>query len=390
MASYQIRVRNHDGAQIAVFAGGGRGASGGGMQSLNYRKRNRTPGAGVVRVFGNDDRIPLLELLDSGAADTHLDYWLEFWRSDPLGGLDWYRDFVAVHRYDEFSQGSEGQIAYTMRGRGLNDLLQAEEIRWYKGSAQAAKSGVCETVAKEYVNENIGPGATVVAGRDRAGNFQGLSVQADGLTGAAWDGDRANKNLLDVLAELAEFAPGDFNLVPLSYHPDALTMEFQWAADQWGEDKTEGNGARPPVIFSPDLGNVENLKMIFSRLAEVNVCDVGGPGAGVTRPYTYRTSGAELDSPWARRAVFRNATNTATAAGREDKADETLNKQRARRELSFDAKQTTATRYGRDWDVGDLVTVKFLGRSYDKKILGVTIGVDADGNESITVETKDV
>jgi hypothetical protein len=391
MASYQVRVRNNDGEQIAVFSGGGRGSSSGGMQSLTYRKRLRTPGTGIMRIHGDDERIALLELLDTGPADTHLDYWIEFWRSDPLGGLDWYRDFVAVHRWDEFTQAGEGQIAYTVRGRGLNDLLQAEPIRWYKGSAQAAKIGACETVAKEYVDENVGPGATVVAGRDRAGTFQGLTVEVTAGTGAAWDGDRANENLLDVLVELAEFAPGDFSLEPNSYHPDTIAMEFQWRAGQWGLDKTWGNGIRPAVVFSPDNGNVENINMIFSRLEEANVCDVGGPGKGDARIYASRTSGTENDSPWARRAVFRTAAaSQINSTGElEDLADATLDRQRAKRILTFNARQTTATRYGRDWDVGDLVTVGFLGRSYDKKIVGVTIGLGEGGNETIFVETED-
>ena len=391
MSSYQIRVRDNDGQQIAVFSGDGRGASGGGLQWLSYRKRLRTPGAGIVPIFGDDERIPLLELLDTGAPDTHLDYWLEFWRQDPVWKPEWYRDFVILHRWDNFKQQSEGQIIYEMRGRGLNDLLQAETIRWYKGSAQAAKAGACETVAKSYVNENIGPGATVVAGRDRAGNFQGLTVEGDGATGAAWDGDRSNENLLDVLTELAEFAPGDFSLEPTSFHPDAIAMQFQWRSGQWGTDKTQGND--PAVIFSPENENVENVNMTWSRLDEVNVCDIGGPGKGISRIYASRTSGTELDSPWARRAVFRNGSSSENnSTGQlEDIADETLEKQRSKRGFTFDVIQTESTRYGRDWIVGDLVTIKFLERSYNEKIVGVTVGVSSggDGKETISVEAQD-
>jgi hypothetical protein len=391
-SNYQIEVRDNDGERIAVFAGRGRGESGGGLQSLTYTKRLRTPGSGTTRIFGDDERIELLELLDSGPADTHLDYWFEFWRQDPIGGIDWYRDWVVFHRWDGFVQLTEGEIAYEARGRGLNDLLQAEPIRWYKGSTQAQKNAVAETAAKEYVNENVGPGATVVAGRDRAGNFQGLTVQVTGGTGNAWEGDRSNENLLDVLIELAEFAPGDFSLEPASNHPDAIAMEFQWRENQWGLDKTFTNGVRPAVVFAPENGNVENIRMMYSRLGEVNVVDVGGPGKNDARIYVSRTSGAESDSPWARRAVFRNGSsaNNDSTAKLQDIGDNTLDKQRSRRVLTFNAKQTTATRYRRDWDLGDLVTVEFLGRSYDKKIVGVTIGLNAEGDETISVEAQDV
>ena len=128
--------------------------------------------------------------------------------------------------------------------------------------------------------------------------------------------------------------------------------------------------------------------MIYSRLDEVNVCDVGGPGSGATRPYTSRTSGTENDSPWARRAVYRQARRGNSAGEREDAGDQALNKQRAKRTLNFTARQTEATRYGRDWGLGDLVTVEFLGRSYDKKVVGITVGLGAS-DESIRVETED-
>lgn len=393
MSQYQIRARNHDGEQIAVFSGDGRGESGGGLQWLSYRKRLRTPGGGIVPIFGDDERIPLLEILDVGVGvpDTHLDYWLEFWRQDPVWKPEWYRDFVILHRWDSFTQQSEGQIIYEMRGRGLNDLLQAETVRWYKGSAQAAKIGSAETVAKAYVNENIGPGATVVAGRDRAGNFQGLTVEVTGGTGATWDGDRANKNLLDVLFELAEFAPGDFNLVPSSFHPDPIAMQFQWRANQWGTDKTRGND--PAVVFSPENENVENIRWSYSRLDEVNVCDVAGPGKGISRIYRSRTSSAELDSPWARRSVVRDARSSQISSTGEldDIGDRVLNEQRSKRTFTFDVIQTEATRYRRDWDIGDLITVEPPGRSFNKKIVGVTIGVTSggDGKETISVEAED-
>lgn len=396
MSQYQVQVRNHAGERIVTFAGDGRGASGGGLQWLSYRKRLRTAGAGIVSIFGDDERIPLLEMLDAGVGvpDTHLDYWLEFWRTDPLVGLDWYRDFVILHRWDEFRQLSEGQIIYEMRGRGLNDILRAEPIRWYKGSTQAAKTGAAETVGKAYVNENIGPGATVVAGRDRAGNFQGLTIEGDGATGLTWMGDRANKNLLDVLFELAEFAPGDFNLVPTSFASDpdpSIAMQFQWREDQWGTDKTRGND--PAVVFSPENENVENIRWSYSRLEEVNVCDVAGPGKGISRIYRSRTSGAELDSPWARRSVVRDARSSQISSTDEldDVGDKVLNEQRSKRVLTFDAMQTPATRYGEHWDIGDIVTIEPPGRSFDKKIVGVTIGVSSggDGKETISVEAED-
>ena len=85
-AIYQIRARDTDGLQVALFVGEGRGETGGGLQQFWYRKRLRTPGGFTLQVDGFDDRIADIEL------DDGLDYLFEFWRRDILGSLDWYKD----------------------------------------------------------------------------------------------------------------------------------------------------------------------------------------------------------------------------------------------------------------------------------------------------------
>lgn len=380
---YQVIVRNTAGDQIALFAGGGRGDTGGGMQAFSYRKRLRTPGAWWQQIAGNDNRIDLIEL------DDGLNYIFEFWRRDPTGGLDWYKDFSGLHRYDNFRQVAEGREIFVPRGRGLNDLLGGEAIRYDVGTAEAEKTGAAETVAKEYVDENLGPGAP--AARQLA-NF---TIEVDGLTGATWGGDRANKQLYDVLVELADFAPGDFNVIDSSAPNNTPAFQFQWRANQWGEDRTEGNAdGNAPVIFGVQRKNATNISYTYSRLDEVNVVYVGGKNFRSFRKVRTRTAtDAGLDTTWdttdwGRRAVFR-ATQDNADGDLDDKADETLFKMRPRTVFSFDTNTSANTRYGRDWDVGDLVTVEHRGRSIDQKVVGVIVAVASDGNVSITPETED-
>ena len=70
--------------------------------------------------------------------------------------------------------------------------------------------------------------------------------------------------------------------------------------------------------------------------------------------------------------------------------DAILDKQRAKRTIQFDAQQTIATRYGRDWDLGDLVTVKLRGMTWNQKVVGVFVTLDANGTETIRPECEDV
>jgi len=359
------------------------------MQAFSYRKRLRTPGQWWQQIIGNDERIAILELLDAAAGvETHLDFIWEFWRRDPAGGLDWYRDFSGLHRHDGFVDDSEGTETYIPRGRGLNDLLGAEPIRYDKGTTEAAKNGAAETVAKAYVDENIGPSALPIARI-----MPNLTVQVTAGTGATWEGDRANKPLQDVLQELAEFAPGDYMIVDTSTGNDTPAFQFRWKANQWGTDKTRGND--PAVIFGKQRNNAQNIRYTYSRLDEVNTCYIIGQGAGTVRRDITRTAAdigliaTQADSPWARRAVSRATRDFATAA-MNDTADRALYEMRPRRVIQLDVKQSKSTRYGRDWDVGDLVTLEHRGRDYDQKVMGVTVTVSAGGEITITPELQDI
>jgi len=367
MAEYQVKLKNWNGGVVALFAGTGRTV--GGLQSIRFDKRLRTVGQFAVEIDGTDERIDLFDL----------DYQVEIWRRDRAGGLDWYVIFEGFHRSDEYRQDQSGQEVFVSRGHHYNCLLSAEPIYWLTGTAQARKSGAAETVAKAYVDENVGPGATSPP-RLAAGVMPGLTVEADGGTGATWSGGRQFKNLLDTLTELADFAPADFMVVGTG----PATFEFQWRADQWGYDRTRGNAeGNVPVVFSPQLGNVRNINYLYSRMTEVNVCYVIGQGAGVLRRTVTRTSGHEDDSPWARRAVARDSRNTAGTSALNDKGDEVLEKQGSRVKMVCTVKQTPATRFGRDWDVGDLVTVEYRSFSTTQKIVGVQVGVNQGGEETV-------
>ena len=267
MTEYVVEIRDQTGTKIALFAGR---EEGGGLLGFRYRKTLRRPGQSVLEFNATDSRVQLFEL------DTQI----EFHRNDPLDATKgWYLDFGAFHRAPQYRTNKEGVFRFVSRGRGFNDLLQAETILYPAGTSYTEKSDPCETVAKEFVDENIGPSATAPP-RSISGVFQGVSVEIDSGTGATWSGMRSNKNLLEVLEELAEAGPGDFNLVGLG---NSL-FEFRWRDIRWGLDKTEGNtDGNPPIVFSPLLGNVENMLYMNDRANEINRVSVLGAGEGEER-----------------------------------------------------------------------------------------------------------
>jgi hypothetical protein len=116
-------------------------------------------------------------------------------------------------------------------------------------------------------------------------------------------------------------------------------------------------------------------------------CTRWGRGRGALQKVRTAVDGTLLNlSPWARRAVARSAGNSNSDAELDDQGEAALAEQRPIRRISFNVRQTVGTRYGRDWDMGDLVTVAYLGREYPMKVVGVTVSGSSDGAESITPE----
>ena len=62
--TYQVRVKDRNGATVAIFGGAGRGGASGGLRSLTYMRRLRTVGQFALYVDGNDDRIPYLKTIN--------------------------------------------------------------------------------------------------------------------------------------------------------------------------------------------------------------------------------------------------------------------------------------------------------------------------------------
>ncbi len=379
--TYELRLKNHNGLPVAVFSGAGRGATGGGLQSFSYRKRLRTPGAATVRIYGNDNRVADQLLLPSG-----LDYQWEFWRTDPVWKPEPYMDFECFHRAERVDQTKDGRVIYLSYGTGYNALLSSENIRFAAGSAEAQKNGDATTVALEFVDENIG----VSAGVDVNGDSRvrpGLTVPAVAAIGNNWQGGAANKLLSDVLFELAEYAPGDYMVLGAG----AATFQFVWRNTRWGDDKTFDNSAGDPaVVFDAQLGNAQQVDSSLSFLDTVTTAYLLGQGQGSARKTSTTSDATQLAlSPWARRTVSRNATDTYDDAELDVRGDETINEQRSRLEAQCVVMQTKALRYGRDWDMGDLVTlIDVFGRQANLKIVGVTISVSSGGEETITPELQ--
>jgi len=393
--------RGYAGEKLNEFIGRGRrGTSPGGMRRAGYYKRLRTPGSWNIGFNADDERV--LQVLPY--------HTMEFWLRDLYGGAEydaflaslptyrkdsarpgWWRDFSGmVLTQPKLNQGADGVYSSSVWGRGNNEVLYTEFIDYAESTSGASKSGAAETVAKAYVNENIGPGAGLDAGgysRVRTG----LSVESDGGTGGTWSGDRSYKLLGDVLQEIANVTtgPGDYMVVQTG---DRL-LQFQWRSPHWGLDKRVGNGVRRPMLFSARMQNVGSVQSSISYLGSVSGVIVHGQGVG-----PLQKSGTAYDitltslTDWARKVIIREERDAVDQAALNAIASGELYNNWPEVEVDVETKQILSSRYGVHWQVGDLVTAEdtVYGRQVDRKVTAVRVSASADdGVVTVTPEMGD-
>lgn len=321
-------------------------------------------------IDGNDPRVEFFAL----------DAIIEVWRKIDREDAQWYRECTTLHRTGQ-KELTEGQLAiFTSYSRGLIDLLRRRVLGYYANTAYTLKSGPGETVMKEFVDENAGPGANSL---DRAadGITLGLTVEASAALGAVWSGARSWQGLLDVVQEIALATQVDFEIIREG-SSDRLFL-FRTNYPQLGTDRTAS------IVFSPSIGNMLAPSYTLSRTEEVTRVIVLGQGQEDSRRIITRESAAPIvESPWNTIETTTDARNQSTIAGMQDVGDVQLTKAKAQESFSFNVLQTASFQYGADYFVGDIVSAGFLDVSTTKKIVAAKLHI-AEGRENVGIEFAD-
>lgn len=319
----------------------------------------------VLSLSGYDERISLFGL----------DCLVEVRRKIP--NESWYTEYIGFHRSSERSISEADRRIYTSYGRGLLDLVNRRSIMYYATTTYTLKSGPGETVMKEYVEENLGASATSPP-RVVSGTFPNFTIELDLARGNNWFGQRSYKNLLEVLQEVAIATSVDFDIVWTG-----TGFEFKCYSPQRGTDR------RDTVIFSPSFGNMIRPNYILSRTEEANVIVVMGSDIGTARRIQVRESTAQNDSPWNKIEAAHDARQEDTISALQSAGDAQLEELAAKENFTCEIVQTNTLQYGRDYFLGDIVTLVFDDIIRVKKIIGVEINI-SEGKEDINLEFGDI
>lgn len=371
LAEYKVRIKNQEGDLVSEFSSDS-------WVSLTFNHNESDETSCRFEILNQDSRAALLGT----------DYQVEVWRRNKVLDLDWYLEwegFIRSLNIVLYQNDLETTVIYSV---GYVHLLKRAYIMYKSGTSFTSKSGVGETVMKEFISENIGAAALASLGRETDNVLANFQLEADLARGTSWSGSRAHKGLLPTCAAISGKTGLSFDVVGIE---DELLFEFRVYEGQRGLDRTIGNSdGNVPVQFSVGLGNMSLVTLSINRSNEITAAFALGPGREEARQIVVAESTDQFDSPWNRVERAYNASNQAI-----DELDtfsgEKLRENGQRTSINFTAVQTKESYYGKQYWWGDKVTSIFNSLRFDLRIIEVRITVsDRSGiGETITLKFMD-
>lgn len=347
---------------------------------------------------------PLVFALDSShpqAGDiAEFDIWEVLLRNQELGIADFTRAFVGIQRHWDRATDDDGLEILTFTAPNEKHILSWRHILWYAGVANRSDFSAqkAETVMKNIVKYNLTSLATVVNGRQRAGDLSpgmgvDITVQADGGAGNTISIACMGDNVLTALQKVAEGAGGDFSLNWAG--PGTNDWTFTWHLGQLGSDKSTGANR---VLFSTAPGNETMIRPRLKHTgAGATTTISAGKGDGLARAVT-PVNGVDYAANYDLE-TFTDARNENTADGRTYRGQVDLEAIRLREKLEFDVIQTANQFYSpvavtghKTYKAGDLCLATY-GVSNVRKIDQVAIewkSPDRGDAFTVSIVTREV
>lgn len=226
------------------------------------------------------------------------------------------------------------------------------------------RTGAAETIIKDYVNLNAGPGAL------KARIVAGLTIEVDQGRGSSITGRARFDNLLEFINSLAIQGGVGFRV---------NSADFQVYEPS---DKTKS------IIFSEDLGTLGSYKLREKR-GKVNYVYCGGTGTGSSRAF-YEKQNSEAIVSWGRYEAFVDKNNTSVTEELSAAASEALERHSNQISLTFQPVVVESMRPIDDYDVGDWVSAVINGQVINQRVMEMKTSIDKSGTEinEMTIGTE--
>ena len=297
-------------------------------------------------------------------------------RQDADAGISAQTEFSGIIR--RIVRTVNDKTTYEVTCVGMIGLLGTRIVAYKSGFINVAYySGLpAENILKNLFEFNIGYLATTLSGRLLNGVVAGMTTTPSSGAGNLLTVSVAYQNLLSAMQKVAEDGGGDFDLL----YTAPATWTFTWYTGQRGTDRSA------TVRLSVPLGTIGELVVDDNRIEDFTAVVIGGEGESfarltATRPAILPT-GLSLRESFADARNLKKSSLTALQLH-----GQTLLNSQARIRTTYTATllQNAALRYGRDYFVGDRVTILDGTTSVVQQIAGVNLSFTADGKETVDV-----
>lgn len=296
-------------------------------------------------------------------------------------GAGYYEEYYGLHHnHQEWMRGSQDEHYWASSGLSPEWLIDQPILTPVPSASGQWRDygiwwmhGPADNVMKAMVSENMGGGAAA----DR--QFDYFSVEGDKGEGtwSCYDG-RYDRLLQAVQGISGETWQTDFRVVRVS---DGF--EFRTYCPYYGTDRRKGHSANP-TIFSLEFENVLNPLVSVKRSDEVTYYYGGWEGGGGEQDIVEaENTDAIAESPFRRREDYMDVSDVASIDTVPDVLEQALVDMGKVTEVTFNPVQTEWCLYGRDWALGDLVTLVLWGTEYDMRVTEVAGVIDGQNEEVI-------
>lgn len=314
-----------------------------------------------------------------GATDKAINLLRENWyvvRSSDItvnNGITTYKKVMIIKNLQLITDVEKGDF-YCVTGRELKFLLH-QRIVW---GQTILNNDTVEYALRQLIAQNA---LSPVESARTIPNMQFGAVK--GFTDVI-DLQVSNKPLDEVITEICK---------TYNYGWDIYVTDDKYTVDIYkGLDRSYGQSERPYVVFSDGFENLFETEYVYESEEYANMTLVGGEGEGLDRIYAYVNndlSGLERYETFTDARDISQNTNSneaityedylllLEARGREDLAGKTISES-----FSGEVLSDGAFKYGRDFNLGDLVTViNKYGLQKDVRVLSAIESEDESGTK---------
>lgn len=379
---YEVRLYDHDFNLIGLLQGWSR---------LEYHQRINSPWNHLIEWrFGAEDTQRIAEL-----SVLVPDMPILIYRGNVETGA-WNRVYEGFHLTTVDQQTKNGDYIITLYGSGFTDLLNRRIVIPPANSENRTYSGNADYVMKSFVIDACTqPKPPEVSPYDTDRIMPNLTVLPFTGEGGTVEYSARYTNLLTILENLADEGNMRFGIVGNDHPFNGFTFVCKpiWGSDRRINSSNPNKGT--PILFSPELDNMEIPILSRNYSDEKNVVYVGGRGVGTERMMLELTDvDAEALTPWSRKEAFSDSRGEGTMDGMLTAGKRYLEEYSARTSLTFNVRQTPGCQWIRDWNVGDIITAKYRDYLATEEITEVSVYVtfsdSAELIERVDVELKDL